>query len=1705
MASQNDTNNDYYQYGSNPELEKRLGVKSDKEKRKTIEIEKKNEQGQMYQYGSNPELEKRLGVNKEVEQKQPSIIGKAITKSKEWFKKPEEKNESDQYEEIKEMQKRMVPQPFGLVRASPSGSATPPIPKKLSAEEEKKANTSLLNKLYPEKGVPYKDVHPGGAEGFTKLISDKLIKNEDTPRKRLASGMLKGFGQEIDEFTTPKALEGLATQTVMLGQLAPYFFGPMMASSATKNITEGIIDVSQGKEKEGGEKIGRGTLVAGLLAGGGKAKAKIEQRMGSGKKIGEPFYETPTEKYYETLPQGTSQAPTIEPTGFKLPQEKIAEIPVSEPVAGDGKFGITKQQGPQEPPMFKMPKTRRAKPPIVRPEPSPILPITQPLQKEPLLKKKVKPQKPQKPQKAYSLVNFIRDSGGLWDPYFNSEIKRFGDIKEGGMNLKNKKTGSSLDRMRMMANENDYGPYETTSDFIEAIRQDTTAIKQGEHGKRLVAPEQSGEFYNQLYEDNLKEQGRLYEENKHTIPVTLTTGNLNLAKGDKVKVEGEWLKVKESTDERLVLKDGKEIEVDSVFGQIPVEGGEEFGIKRTKQPTEQPLSIDEFSRQAQTEAKRQKDILLAQQGMERLQKPRPEQKPVDEGLFEEGQDELFSGISGEIAANLPKRDQEMHLTPAPDYKSQKPIGAYDVVQEIAKIWNTPVRLSKFRTHTKTGYRSGIYKPKSEVIRIDVANDIPTAAHEIGHWFDYSTPVKQMRSRKFAFELMPLDYNKKRADSGEGFAEFIRLYLTNNNVAKQVAPRFYDAFNSFLSDQPHLKDMMTRSKDLVELWNKQGAENRMKGQMASLGEKPRKSYLTTPQRLKLQLRSAFTDTFAVLDFATKQMVGERKIAPAKDPYKLALYSLGSSARSRANLLFDSVDFAGRRTGDSLKTVLSQIKDADFENFLNFAYSKIAVERLKQGRNPGIGIDEAKFVYDKYKDFPFFEDTATAWAGWYDRLLDYTFQAANIDKVTLDKIRGSTSYYLPLTRLIDDSIGSLGGSRKSFLMPGQAVKRMSKTGSGRKVKDFIQQAINMSERMVAVADKTRVGNALVDLAMDSPKGKWWIREIATPMEAHKVTIGKLQDVLAKDMKEIFDLETDRPVGKPSKEELESLKEEFDESGKEGKSELKDEFREELDQVVTYFSNAIKYKGGEPIITQTRNGKTKFYEVDPTLYEAMHGMDTVELKGMMKFVDAIGNIPKQVVVLGATGLRASFTIMNAMRDALMSVITSQKQGIGAVGRHAKAYGDIARRSEAYKQWRATGGEMFNQVREDQKQLNSIMGELRSNTKAQKALNIIKNPLDFYKSLVSVSESATRVGEFKLIRDRMEKEGKWTAEDIAVESSVGASDVTLNFKRAGYVMKWLNRYVPFLNPWTQGWSKTYRTFTGKNWKQSAAAGFKYITLPAIALYLLNRKDKDYDEQPWWRKTGFLSFKLSPEGTRFNIPLPQDAIGFMFASFPTALLESIDKQDRTYLDEVSKQWFRNSVLPPYMFAFAAPVMEWWANKSIFTGRPIENLGQQRLMPEYRTNEWTDPLIEEIGMGLGISPAKLNQALRTATGGLGTDITNMSKYFMTDKTVTAERPKEKADIPVVGRFFERKNKAGRSIDDYFDKYKQQEMVHDTAMSEFKKTKSYEERQKIADKYGYDKHEYKKLKKYYDGIIDALRKKDFQTATDLARKALGKEE
>jgi hypothetical protein len=244
-----------------------------------------------------------------------------------------------------------------------------------------------------------------------------------------------------------------------------------------------------------------------------------------------------------------------------------------------------------------------------------------------------------------------------------------------------------------------------------------------------------------------------------------------------------------------------------------------------------------------------------------------------------------------------------------------------------------------------------------------------------------------------------------------------------------------------------------------------------------------------------------------------------------------------------------------------------------------------------------------------------------------------------------------------------------------------------------------------------------------------------------------------------------------------------------------------------------------------------------------------------------------------------------------------------------------------------------------------------------------------------------------------------------------------------------------------------------------TAVRTFTAVTLPSIALHLLNRDDPRYKEIPAWQKNLFwivMPKRISKEAWSqmsadekadaisanpvksgiYRIPKPFE-IGMLFGSLPERMLEYFEEKDPKAFESWAKGMIEGAS-PGFIPTAALPLIENLANWNLFTDRPIVSEGLKELEPRYQAQPYTSELSKKIGDLINYPPAKIDNLIRGWTGGLGMLAVDAIDQAIQKTGVVDLPPAPKwtlADVPGVRGFVVRFPSANtESVTTFYDYY-----------------------------------------------------------------------
>ncbi len=150
---------------------------------------------------------------------------------------------------------------------------------------------------------------------------------------------------------------------------------------------------------------------------------------------------------------------------------------------------------------------------------------------------------------------------------------------------------------------------------------------------------------------------------------------------------------------------------------------------------------------------------------------------------------------------------------------KKPVRREHILAVMRKYFGNRI----YEGRVKGKLRLGFYRPGHGEVRLKDANDIEVAAHEIAHFLDDRFPWIKALYDQYPAEMKGVSYDVTKIF--EGYAEFMRLYFTQESEAMSRAPGFYDAWTDALTNHKDLQGMVEDVQELMHAWTMQGARAR----------------------------------------------------------------------------------------------------------------------------------------------------------------------------------------------------------------------------------------------------------------------------------------------------------------------------------------------------------------------------------------------------------------------------------------------------------------------------------------------------------------------------------------------------------------------------------------------------------------------------------------------------------------------------------------------------------------------------------------------------------------------------------------------------------------------------------------------------------------------------------------------------------------
>jgi hypothetical protein len=265
--------------------------------------------------------------------------------------------------------------------------------------------------------------------------------------------------------------------------------------------------------------------------------------------------------------------------------------------------------------------------------------------------------------------------------------------------------------------------------------------------------------------------------------------------------------------------------------------------------------------------------------------------------------------------------------------------------------------------------------------------------------------------------------------------------------------------------------------------------------------------------------------------------------------------------------------------------------------------------------------------------------------------------------------------------------------------------------------------------------------------------------------------------------------------------------------------------------------------------------------------------------------------------------------------------------------------------------------------------------------------------------------------------------------EAAFWARDL-MDFSMSG---KWgavriLTQVVPFMNARLQGMYKLGRAGAEDYKRMATVVGA--VSLASMALLLAYGGDDDWKKREDWDRDNFWWFKIGDMAFRVPKPFEIGAIGTL-AERSLEYMTSDEMTGKRFAERASALVFNQLSMNPTP-QLLKPLLDIYANKDSFSGRPIETMGMEKLRKQDRSTEHTSQIAKALGqlglpdptqLAMGqwntLSPVQIDSLLRGYFGWLGSSTTTALDYGIRPMMDRGQRPDMKLrDVFLAGNFVE---------------------------------------------------------------------------------------
>lgn len=778
---------------------------------------------------------------------------------------------------------------------------------------------------------------------------------------------------------------------------------------------------------------------------------------------------------------------------------------------------------------------------------------------------------------------------------------------------------------------------------------------------------------------------------------------------------------------------------------------------------------------------------------------------------------------------------------------------------------------------------------------------------------------------------------------------------------------------------------------------------------------------------------------------------------------------------------------------LRPLLKQMQDAkvDMGDFEEYLWNRHAEERNKQIAkiNPdmpdgGSGIETAKaraylagLSAGQRKTF----EALAAKVEAINKASQKVLVESGLEKQsTIDAWNNAYQHYVPLQR--EDVDSGHVGTGKGFSVRGSSTKRAM--GSGRQVVDIIANLTMQRERNIVRAEKNRVSNALLGLAVQNPNPDFWkVDQAPKERVVEEKAIYTVVDAAGNKIDEFTRMdEAERLANKTPGASIDQT--------------WGDRVTE---RVMPGFKNR------DNVLLTRINGKDHyiiFNERDERAMRMATAMKNLDMDNLGRVLSLVGKATRYLSSIN-TQYNPVFGVINLIRDAQGALINlsstplagEQKRVLGYtkdalvgiykdIRSHRAGKVPSSKWAALFEEFQKEGGQTGyrDQYANAEARAEAIKAELEQ-FKEGKAKQFTRGLIGWLSDYNETMENAVRLAAYKAAKEK----GMSNQQAASL-----AKNITVNFNRKGQMATQVGALYAFFNASVQGTARIAETLfeqhggdiknvrLSKKGKQIVLGG---IMLGSMQALLLAAAGYDDDEPPEFVRERNLILPIG-DGKYLTLAMPLGlhvipGIGRIATEFvlsggkdPLKRIAAFGSMFADAFNPVgSAGWSLQTITPSVVDPFAA-----LAENKDFTGKEIYREDFNKLNPtpgHARAKDvatiWSRYISEALNFMTGgtefkpglisWSPDSIDYLLGQATGGVGREF---SKAFQTGRAASTGEDLPLYKIPLVGRFVgDTDGQSGQSAK-FYDAIKQINMHEAQYKGLIKDGRSAEAREYLAE-------------------------------------------